>query len=135
MDASRRDAAEAYFSSISGLPGIPAPNIEAAMIAISNIPPAEPWLLFLDNADDVKTDYAPYFPSGNRGSIVMISRNPECGRTYENIGWQELDNLDEDDGITLLFKAARVPDVSQVEQHAAAMAVVKAVGCHALAIV
>ncbi|KAJ7921635.1 hypothetical protein B0H13DRAFT_2415449, partial [Mycena leptocephala] len=37
---------------------------------------SEPWLLFLDNADDPKIDLNKFLPKCNHGNIVITSRNP-----------------------------------------------------------
>ena len=34
------------------------------------------WLLVFDNADDPELDLAPYFPAGDRGDVIITSRNP-----------------------------------------------------------
>ena len=36
------------------------------------------WLLVLDNADDLFMDISQYFPTGNRGSILLKTCNPDC---------------------------------------------------------
>lgn len=63
------------------------------------------WLLILDNADDITFDLSNYFPPGDRGTIIITSRNPEC-RMHVTVGFEELDKMDLEDAITLLLKAS-----------------------------
>ena len=49
----------------------------------------EPWLLIIDNADDPSIDVSESFPTGNRGSILLTSRNPEC-KLHATVGSCEL---------------------------------------------
>ena len=60
-----------------------------------------PWLLVIDNADDLEFDYSRYFPSGERGHILVTSRNPEC-RIHATIGSHEFKDMEEEDSITLV---------------------------------
>lgn len=91
-------------------------------------------MLVLDNADDPEFDYSRYFPSGHRGVIIVTSRNPKCGSAHQTVGWEKLENLDEDDSVSLLLKAVGVPEASWDEQRADALAAVRAVDHHTLAI-
>jgi hypothetical protein len=54
------------------------------------------WLLVFDNADDPDLSVAPYFPAGDRGDIIITSRNPEC-RQYHTVGWREIGGMSYDD--------------------------------------
>jgi hypothetical protein len=46
---------------------------------------AEQGLLVFDTADDPSLSLAPYFLAGDRGDIVVTSRNPECCK-YTTVG-------------------------------------------------
>ena len=65
----------------------------------------EPWLLILDNADDPLLNISKFFPVGNRGTIIITSRNPEC-RCHATVGYTEMHEMKSDDAITLLLKGA-----------------------------
>ena len=65
------------------------------------------WLLILDNADDPETDYAQYFPSGNRGCIILTIRDHRC-RVYSDVGYRELETLDRSKVIGLFLKTINV---------------------------
>jgi len=66
-----------------------------------------PWLLVIDNADDPKIDYSRFFPPGERGHILITSRNEDC-RIHATIGFSKFADLEQEDAITLLLKAACV---------------------------
>ena len=62
-------------------------------------------MLVIDNADDPSIDVARFFPSGDRGHILVTSRNSEC-RYHQTVGYQELKEMNHDEADTLLLKAA-----------------------------
>ena len=66
-----------------------------------------PWLLVIDNADDPKVDYSRFFPPSERGHILITSRNEDC-RVHATIGFSKFTDLEQEDAITLLLKAACV---------------------------
>jgi hypothetical protein len=61
------------------------------------------WLLVFDNADDPNLPLAPYFPAGDRGDIIISTRNPEC-RQYSTVGSREIGRMSYEDSRALLFK-------------------------------
>ncbi len=63
------------------------------------------WMLIIDNADDPSVDISRFFPSGDRGHILVTSRNSEC-RYHETVGYQELREMDHEEADTLLLRAA-----------------------------
>ena len=93
----------------------------------------KPWLLIIDNADDPSLDIAPYFPAGNRGTILVTTRNPEC-QIHETVGTCEVGQLSCEDAITLLLRTAAIKEPSQSSRQAAS-SVVETLGLFALAIV
>lgn len=131
VDASKAETAEQAFAEI-GHTG----NLEARSEAgLSWLTRQEaPWLLVIDNADDIEINYAKYFPSGERGHILLTSRNPEC-KVHATVGSKEFKELETDDAITLLLKAiSPEDDVNQQEKRVSALPVVKALGCLPLAL-
>ncbi|KAL9047126.1 MAG: hypothetical protein Q9214_000217 [Letrouitia sp. 1 TL-2023] len=60
---------------------------------------------FIDNADDPSIDVSRFFPPGDRGHILLTSRNTEC-RYHETVGYQELKEMEKNEAITLLLRAA-----------------------------
>lgn len=103
--------------------------------ALSNLPPTKQWLLILDNADSLNPleAYQRYLPTGNRGAIIMTSRNPQCGWLAVPGGHEELDNLSEAHCVELFRKAsqyARQPPATEDD----AVTLVKELGYHTLAV-
>jgi hypothetical protein len=92
------------------------------------------WLLILDNADDITLDLSNYFPPGDRGTIIITSRNPEC-RMHATVGFEELDKMDLEDAITLLLKASSAQDIFDENARKSAQPVVEVLGRLALAII
>lgn len=93
-----------------------------------------PWLLIFDNADDPKLDIARFFPSGDRGAILITTRNPEC-RVHATVGSSKLDRMASNDAITLLLRASFVTDPENETARNSAKHIVETLGCLALAIV
>ena len=68
----------------------------------------KPWLLILDNADDPLLDISLFFPVGNRGTVIITSRNPECN-CHATVGSIRLSGMESDEAITLLLRSGRLP--------------------------
>jgi len=99
---------------------------------LSNIP--HDWLLIIDNADDPKMDISTIFPAGNRGSILVTTRNPHC-TIHATVGSHELGEMGLDEGVKLFLRAANVEDASSQLIQEESRAIVNTLGCLALAIV
>ena len=92
----------------------------------------EPWLLILDNADDPSLDISQFFPVGNRGTIVVTSRNPEC-RCHATVGSRELREMESDEAIDLLLKSGDLPSEDH-DIRRLALPIVETLGYLALAV-
>ncbi len=90
--------------------------------------------MILDNADDPCLDISRYFPAGNRGVILITTRNPEC-KVHATVGSWELGAMTTDEAITLILKTAGVEDLSDTSIRKTAETVVATLGCLALAII
>ena len=82
------------------------------------------WLIILDNADGDPYGLAEYVPPGNHGNILFTSRNQGVDRYTPRDAAVQVDNMDEDDAISLLLHAARL-DGSPTELTEAARPIVK----------
>ncbi|KAF5862715.1 hypothetical protein ETB97_011257 [Aspergillus alliaceus] len=131
VDASSPEHAEQAFSNLARI-GRMEERFESGMYWLSK--QEMPWLLVIDNADDAEFDYARYFPSGGKGSILVTSRNPEC-KVHATIGFEEFKSLEEDDAITLLLRAALVESVQERKTRDTARPIVKTLGCLPLALI
>ncbi|KAN0070689.1 hypothetical protein V8E54_011558 [Elaphomyces granulatus] len=91
------------------------------------------WLLIIDNADNPDMDISTIFPVGNRGSILVTTRNPHC-TIHASAGSHNLGEMGPEDGVKLFLRAANVEDASEPIQEEAD-AIVDTLSCLALAIV
>lgn len=97
--------AENGFLAIATQLGRPAQTYRDTLRILSSL--QDPWLLVLDNADNLKFDYSTYFPSGSFGVIILTSRNNECGFHATITGtFRPLPGLSEIDAQNLLRKTA-----------------------------
>jgi tetratricopeptide (TPR) repeat protein len=92
------------------------------------------WLLIIDNADNPDMDISTIFPVGNRGSILVTTRNPRC-TVHASAGSHELGEMGLEDGVKLFLRAANLEDASSELIQEEARAIVKTLGFLALAIV
>jgi hypothetical protein len=92
-----------------------------------------PWLLIVDNADDPSMDISKYFPAGNRGVILVTTRNR--GNKFHSKISSEFGEMRQEEAISLLLRCIDEGDVSREAPRALAARVVQLLGCLALAIV
>ncbi len=92
----------------------------------------ELWLLILDNADDPSVDISQFFPVGDRGTILVTSRNPES-RRHATVGSRELREMECDEAINLLLRCSDLPSKNQ-NLRDLALPIVRTLGCLALAV-
>ncbi|KAJ6529358.1 P-loop containing nucleoside triphosphate hydrolase protein [Mycena capillaripes] len=91
----------------------------------------EEWLLFFDNADDIKLDISRFFPKCTFGNILITTRNQELC-TYASVDAEaQVSDMDLDDAKDLLFRlCCQVRSNDQEnELHCFALAVSQA-GCY-----
>ena len=130
MDASSTESLERGYLEIAKICGLEA-RMAVVQRWLSNV--SESWALILDNADDPRLDLSPYFPVGNRGVILMTSRNPEC-TVHSTVGSYELGAMGVDEAVTLMLKTVGIRDRSSRSMRETARPVVLTLGCLALAI-
>ena len=74
----------------------------------------EPWLLILDNADDLSLDISPYFPTGAGGTIIITTRNPQHDLCkIAGGGSARIDQMDFEEATALLLKASGADENGQ----------------------
>jgi len=106
-------------------------SVESALQWISSI--QEEWLIVFDNADDPPPDVvAKFIPPGNRGNILITSRNRSMGRIVSSENRIEINEMEESDAITLLLRSSCLDPVSEHQQ--AAKRIVNELGCIPLAV-
>lgn len=106
VDVGHQSTARLGFAAISRALGASADTNEDALRTLTSA--TRRWLLILDNADDPDHDYATYFPTGDRGAVIMTTRVPEC-RRYSTVEPEALEGLNDADAKALLLKAAQLP--------------------------
>jgi len=130
VDASSAESLERGYLQVAEICGLES-QVSVVQRWLSNI--SEPWALILDNADDPRLDISSYFPVGNRGVVLITTRNPGC-KVHATVGSYELGAMATGEAVTLLLKTAGTDDVSNRSMRTAAEAVVRMLGCLALAI-
>lgn len=101
LDASSEQHATESWKRIAKIGGKDA-NEEAGKYWLSNL--QSPWLLIVDSADHSEESIRSQFPSGDRGCILITTRNPRQ-RINATIGFITLDRLEEGEANELLRKA------------------------------
>ena len=132
IDASSEEAARQAFIDVGKTCRANTESFEQAKTWLANA--RHSWLLVIDNAGNHEIDYAAFFPSGNKGSIILTTRNPQC-REHATVGCEDLDHLDLQDAQSLLFKAAGMTTSLCEDSQKAAGKVVQALSFHTLAVI
>src|SRR6202034_3884836 len=68
------------------------------------------WLLIFDNADDKPSMISKSLPPGNRGNVLIASQAPGMKSNVSRGAWIEVEDMEEEDAISLLLKAAFLDD-------------------------
>ena len=136
IDASTRETANTSFSKISKVGGVEA-NERAAKSWLAGLD--KPWLLIIDGADDSEVSTLDYFPSGERGCILVTTRNP-ANRIHGTVKvgdrcYYHFEKLEEEEAKTLLLKAADKPEPWDAATKDSASRVARELGYLPLALV
>ena len=78
---SRQLLKQTLLQNVARVRGVDA-NEKAALHWLSNL--EERWLLIIDNADDPGIGLDDYLPKGNRGHVLITTRNP-TNQSYGNV--------------------------------------------------
>ena len=92
------------------------------------------WLVIIDNADESERDYSQYIPSAMSGDVLFTTRVPEC-EEYNTVGSETLEDLEPKLACELLYRATNIAESQWKEKEEAAMAILKTLGSHTLAII
>jgi tetratricopeptide (TPR) repeat protein len=131
VDASTDDRIQQCFAQIARLLQVDE-NVDSVKRQLANT--SQTWLLVFDNADDLNLSLGPYLPAGERGDIIITSRNPGY-QHYNTVGSQEVERLSLDDSLSLLTKIIYGATSSSQQVAEEGKKIVEALGCLALAIV
>ncbi|KAL9046880.1 MAG: hypothetical protein Q9214_000406, partial [Letrouitia sp. 1 TL-2023] len=105
IDATSAETAKQSFAGLGKLGELEATQ-SAGKHWLSNS--EEPWLLIINNADDPSLDLSNQFPEGERGFILITTRNPNF-KIHQTVGAAEFDGLEHDEALHLLLRAAGAP--------------------------
>ena len=110
-----------------------AENDKAALNWLSNLD--KTWLLIIDNADDANMNLDHFIPKGNRGFVLITTRDPDK-KSYGNVGPGsfEFQGLKDDEASSLLLTAADRPRPWDARTSLWAKKISEALGYLALAI-
>ena len=135
VDASSVESITASLRGISSIPAAQASclddSVDFVLQWMSSI--QEEWLIVFDNADEPPVYVMEGFiPPGNRGNILITSRNQSMGRviSFENI--IEISEIKVSDAITLLLKASHLN--ASAKHIEVAKNIVTELGCLPLAV-
>ena len=110
VDASSEESMETSLRGISSLPAAQhsgVDSVESVLRWISLL--KEEWLIVFDNADAPPPEVVEKFiPSGNRGNILITSRNRSMGRIVSLENRIEIKEMEEADAIVLLLRTKHV---------------------------
>lgn len=130
IDASSKETAAQGFINIARACGIKE-DVEVSRRWLADA--QEPWLLIIDNADDPSMDLTDYFPSGDRGAILITTRNPTFG-IHGGEHSRKIDGMDVEEAATLLLKSA-AKNLDDELSRTVAELIAERLGCLPLAII
>lgn len=133
INGSSYENAKHTFSKIAKMGGAE-PNENAAKNWLSGL--QLPWLLLIDNADDPDIDITRYFPGGERGVILITTRNPS-NKVHGTVGsrFYHFEKLETDEASDLLLKAADLPSPWGLQTRTSAARIAEALGFLPLALI
>ena len=108
VDASSHESISMF---LKGIPAAQAlgvsSSVESVLQWIAHI--QKEWLIVFDNADDPSPEeVAKFIPVGNRGIILITSRNRSMGRVIGFKNLIEVTEMEESDAIILLLRASNL---------------------------
>ena len=131
IDATSTETAKQSFAKIGKLGGMEATQ-SAGKHWLSNI--EEPWLLIINNADDLGLELPDLFPEGERGHILVTTRNPTF-KIHATVGAVEFTGLAKKDALLLLLRASDSPRPWDSVTEDRGNKITEALGCLALALI
>ena len=123
VDATNAETIELSLRDVAGDPEAKAQNIGDSTESVLQ------WLSRRDGEclivfDDANADIAEYIPSGNRGNVLFTSRDIALRRYVPDEAFAEVEDMNEEDAISLLLKSAFL-DGSRMELREAARPIIK----------
>src|SRR5277367_6145397 len=107
IDATNDETINFSFQAIIGYPEASASGVKDMTSVIHWLFEMDSnWLLIFDNADGKPGMVSKSLPPGDRGNVLITSRNPEMKRNVSSGAWIKVEEMEEEDAISLLLKAA-----------------------------
>ncbi|KAL4734292.1 hypothetical protein BDV11DRAFT_209523 [Aspergillus similis] len=133
IDASTHERAKQTYADIAKWGDVEL-NPKAAMHWLSS--QEERWLLLIDNADDARIELDDYFPQGDRGIVIITTRNP-AHKVHGNVGprFFEFEGMGEDDSSALLLRSAQLAQPWDADSSSWASRIARQLGFLALALI
>ncbi|KAL2845384.1 tetratricopeptide repeat domain-containing protein [Aspergillus pseudodeflectus] len=107
INGSSNESAKHSFAEIARIGGTE-PNDKAAKHWLSNL--SKPWLLLIDNADNPDIDMRDFIPAGDRGVIMITTKNPTvAGNCTQGTHLLHFERLENEEARDLLLASAAIP--------------------------
>src|ERR1700733_14450222 len=107
IDATNDETINFSFQAITGYPEASASGVKDMASVIHWLSELDlNWLLVFDNASGEPSTASKSLPHGDRGNVLITSRNPEMKRNVSSGAWIKVEEMEEEDAISLLLKAA-----------------------------
>src|SRR3984893_19134796 len=114
IDATNDETVKFSYQTIAGSPEATASGVKDMPSVIHWLAQmGSNWLLIFDNADGKPSMVSKYLPPGDRGNVLITSRNPGMKQNVSDGAWIEVDDMVEEDAISLLLKAASLDNTSE----------------------
>jgi Tetratricopeptide repeat len=114
IDATNDETIKFSYQMIAGYPEATASGVKDMPSVIHWLSEMDSnWLLIFDNADGMPSVVSKYLPPGDRGNVLITSRNPGMKHNVSDGAWIEVEDMEEQDAISLLLKAASLDNTSQ----------------------
>src|ERR1700728_4611 len=114
IDATNDETINFSFQAIAGYPEASTSGVKDVASVIHWLSELDSnWLLIFDNADGKPSKVSKYLPPGDRGNVLITSRNPGMKHNVSDGAWIEVEDMEEQDAISLLLKAASLDNSSE----------------------
>jgi tetratricopeptide (TPR) repeat protein len=114
IDATNDETIKFSYQTIAGYPEAAASGVKDMASVIHWLSEMDSnWLLIFDNADGEPSMVSEYLPSGDRGNVLITSRNPGMKHNVSGGAWIEVEDMAEEDAISLLLEAASLDNTSE----------------------
>jgi hypothetical protein len=114
IDATNDEMINLSYQTIAGYPEAIASGVKDMASVIHWLSEMDSnWLLIFDNADGKSSMASKYLPPGDRGNVLITSRDPGMKHDVSDHAWIEVEEMEEEDAISLLLKAASLDGTSE----------------------